>query len=558
MDKKRNPVIAIGLDAGEPSLIEKWMSQGYLPNLSRWREKGIYGRLENFRDSNVETAWTTFGAGCSPQKTGFWAHMGFKEGTYETETRAAYDFQEFPAFYALGEEYKIAAFDVPQVRVTDKINGIQVGGWGAHSPQVPSSSLPESIFQEIVDKHGASPALHKDYAVCLDLKKTLEVEERIKAGTALRSAICQDLLQRDNWDLFITVFNEPHSGGHLFWQLSQPEHPLYEILRKKVSHDPLLAVYQEMDKAIGEILSKAPENASIVLFSAHGMKSATIDVPTFIMLPELMYRYCFPGKWALAKGDIADPVPPMLTKMKWNYWERHLWGDRYDPNPIRRFLRRETPTRLFNIIEPWIDKSNEPDLVSLWELMRRGDRVVPWNPAQWYKPLWPSMKAFALPSFAEGYIRINLKGREPQGLVDPSDYHSVCDEICEKLNALVDPRQNIPLVKYIVRPRENPLDKNHKLPDADLIVVWNEDTSTDVVDSPEYGRFGPYPPYRGGSHREQGFIIACNSEIEPNSSLDGGHVLDLGPTILSLMGAPIPDYLEGKPLPLVSNKSVAV
>ncbi|MEQ9359212.1 alkaline phosphatase family protein [Coleofasciculus chthonoplastes] len=556
MVEGKNPVIAIGLDAAEPSLLEKWMAQGYLENISRLRQQGIYGRLENFRDSNVETAWTTFATGNPPQKTGFWAHMGLREGTYEFETRAAYNFKEYPAFYALGEEYRVAAFDVPQVRLTDQINGVQVAAWGAHSPQVETGSLPESLYQELVDKHGASPALHNDYAVCLDLKQAFQVEERLKTGIERRSAICQDLLERENWDLFLTVFNDPHSGGHLFWHLSQADHPLYESLRSRVSHDPLLAVYQEMDRAIGEILTKAPDDAYIVLFSAHGTGAATIDLPSFIFLAEFLYRFNFPGKWALGYGEVSDPVPPLITKMKWNWWERHVWGTKYDANPLRRFLRRETPSRLFKLIEPFLDKTEAGDLASPFQLVRQGERVVPWNPAQWYKPLWSSMKAFALPSFAEGYIRINLQGREPQGIVPPSEYHALCDELCEKLYALKDARKGIPMVKRIVRTRNDPNERDPKLPDADLIVVWQEEYPTDVMDSPEYGRFGPLPPYRGGSHRPEGFIMALGLGIEAGSSLSEGHVMDLGPTILELMGAQIPKRLQGKPLPLVRSEGV--
>lgn len=556
METVKNPVIAIGLDAAEPSLLEKWMSQGYLKTLSHLRQQGIYGRLQNFRDSNVETAWTTFATGFSPQKTGLWAHMGLREGTYNFETRAAYDFQEYPPFYALGEDYRVATFDVPQVRLTDKINGLQVAAWGAHSPQVETGSLPESLFQELIDKHGASPALHKDYAVCLDLKSTLKVAERLHTGIARRSATCQDLLTRETWDLFLTVFNDSHSGGHLFWQLSQPDHPLYEALRQCVSHDPLLEIYQAMDKAIGEILTKAPDNADVVIFSAHGMGPATIDLPSFVFLPEFLYRFSFPGKWGLGYGKTSDPLPPPFTKMKGNWWERHLWGTKYDPNPIRRFLRRETPSRLFKVIEPLLDSTQESDLISPFQLARQGEQVVPWNPAQWYKLMWPSMKAFALPSFAEGYIRINLQGREPQGIVAPSDYHALCDELCQKLYALKDARKGIPMVKRIVRTRQDPNQRDPKLPDADLIVVWQEDYATDVMDSPDYGRFGPLPPYRAGSHRPEGFILACGSGIEPGSSLSAGHVLDLAPTFLTLMGAPIPEYLEGKPLPLRMSQPV--
>jgi len=87
-------------------------------------------------------------------------------------------------------------------------------------------------------------------------------------------------------------------------------------------------------------------------------------------------------------------------------------------------------------------------------------------------------------------------------------------------------------------------------------VVWQEEYPTDVMDSPEYGRFGPLPPYRGGSHRPEGFIMALGSGIEAGSSLSEGHVMDLGPTILDLMGAPIPERLQGKPLPLARSEAV--
>ena len=37
------------------------------------------------------------------------------------------------------------------------------------------------------------------------------------------------------------------------------------------------------------------------------------------------------------------------------------------------------------------------------------------------------------------------------------------------------------------------------------------------MDSAEYGRFSPLPPYRGGSHRPEGFIVELGSGIEAGS-----------------------------------------
>ena len=549
----RNPVIAIGLDAAEPSVLEKWMAQGHLKNLRQLRDKGVYGRLKNFTAFSAETPWTTFLTGCAPKTTGYWSPLKFREGTYNVETLAAYAFEEYPPFYALGDGYRVAIFDMPQIRPSSKVNGIQVGAWGAHSPQVASTSLPESLLPELIAKHGEHPGLHKDYAVCLDLKGTMRLQSILETGIARRSAICQDLLQREPWDLFLTVFGEAHAAGHNFWQLSQPEHPLYEALSHQVSGDPMLETFEAMDRAIGEIIAKAPENARIVVFSAHGMGANTMDLPSTTFLPEFLYRLSFPGKYGLLHSDMDAPLPPPITKMDWNYWERHIWGTKSDSNPLRKFLRRSLPTRVYRTVERWVESSKQPDLISPIRLRQQTD-VVPFEPAAWYAPLWPHMKAFALPSFSEGYVRINLQGREPHGIVPPSEYDAVCEDIIQKLRALKDSRKGIPMAAEIIRTRQSADDRNPRHPDADIVIVWQEEFATDVVESPDVGRIGPVPHYRSGSHRPEGFILATGPDIPERAEIPTGHALDLAPTILNMMEAPIPEHLEGKALPIVQAK----
>ena len=58
------------------------------------------------------------------------------------------------------------------------------------------------------------------------------------------------------------------------------------------------------------------------------------------------------------------------------------------------------------------------------------------QPPMWYLPAWPTMRAFALPSFSEGYVRINVKGRDAAGIVEPADYDRVYDEISAELYKL--------------------------------------------------------------------------------------------------------------------------
>jgi predicted AlkP superfamily phosphohydrolase/phosphomutase len=168
------------------------------------------------------------------------------------------------------------------------------------------------------------------------------------------------------------------------------------------------------------------------------------------------------------------------------------------------------------------------------------------QPPMWYRPSWPQMKAFALPSYSEGYVRINLRGREAAGIVAPEDYGRVCDEIEGLLGRVRDARTGQPMVANIMRSRTSAVDTDPNLPDADLLVQWTA-RPVDVVDTP-CGRIGPLPFQRSGSHGERGFVLAKGPGIPPASAGEEGHALDLAPTILSLLGATIPAYMEGRPL----------
>ncbi|MFB2938283.1 alkaline phosphatase family protein [Aerosakkonemataceae cyanobacterium BLCC-F154] len=544
----KRPVIAIGLDAADPVLLENWMSQGHLENLRRLREQGAYTHLNTFDYYRAETPWTTFLTGCSPEQTGYWAPLKLREGTYKVEEVNAYDFQEFSPFYALGEDFRVAVFDMPQSALAENVNGLQVLAWGAHSALTPSHSQPAELLDDLIKKYGEHPAFNQDNANCLDLAGLAELQKKLEIGIARRSAICQDLLQQENWDLFLTIFGETHSAGHYFWHLSQPEHPLYDVLNAKSGPDRLLETFVAVDKAIGEILSKAPKDATVLVFAAHGMGTNVMDLPSMFFLPELVYRHSFPGKYGIAKGDLnTTPGEAIADAKTKKCWLRAMWNLKYETNPLKMFLRKNLPLKVFHQLEMLFGGRPTPDLISPFELQEQGDPIY-FQPALWYQPFWSQMKAFAIPSYSEGYIRINLQGREPNGIVTLDEYDAVCDELTQMLYQLKDARTGQPMVQKIIRTRQDASDRNPKLPDADLVVIWQEENATDVVDSPEFGRIGPVPHNRTGSHRARGFFLAKSPDITPGSELPVGHALDLAPTILELMGARIPEYYQGKPM----------
>lgn len=545
-------MLAIGLDSAEPTVLEEYVRKGYMPTLARLRRQGAYGRLDNFDLFSAETPWTTFVTGCAPRTLGYWSPLRFSPERYRMETRAAYEYKDVPPFFALGEDYRVAVFDVPQVRVVPNVAGLQVGAWGAHSPQVPSASSPPELYDQLVNEYGKHPGLHDDYAECLDMSAVERLRKILPIGIRRRADICVDLLRREPWDLFLTVFGEPHTIGHNMWQVSSPDHPLYKDLAPRVEGNPMREIYETIDFSIARMVEAAGDDVRVVVFSGHGMGPNTMDLPSIAFLPEFMYRFCFPGKRAIGSHSSNGPLPPPTLKCLRDSWIWEVWSQIDEDNALRRLLRQNAPWGLLKHLEPHLGPKGgaHDELASPFALMDQGVREVPFQPASWFMPLWPQMKAFALPSFSEGYIRINVKGREPNGIVEPEDFGKTVDEIVAALGQLKDARTGVPMVRKIERMRTDPLHADPTLPDADIVVGWQEEYATDTVESPLVGRIGPLPHFRAGSHRSQGFIVATGPGIPAGVTLPQGHALDMAPTLLSLMGAPIPQHLEGRPLPI--------
>src|SRR6185369_6578022 len=118
-------VVALGMDAADPALVESWMAAGQLPNLRRLRLAGVYTQLENFPSYKIETSWTTFVTGCSPHQTGFWTPIKYWPETYRVQEQCPeFDFTKFAPFYALGDACRVVVFDIPQSRLSQGMNGL--------------------------------------------------------------------------------------------------------------------------------------------------------------------------------------------------------------------------------------------------------------------------------------------------------------------------------------------------------------------------------------------------------------------------------------------------
>ncbi len=170
-------------------------------------------------------------------------------------------------------------------------------------------------------------------------------------------------------------------------------------------------------------------------------------------------------------------------------------------------------------------------------------------PATWYRDAWASMPAFALPSYYDGRVRVNLVGRESRGVVPLEQYEVILDEIEVLIRSCRDPATGESVVASVERIAAgrgvDPRDLGPS--DADLVVVWNGPLG---FDHPELGLIGPLPFKRTGGHSApHGSVVVAGPGSAP---LDLGVVsaFDVVPTFFSLLGEEVPEGLSGTPMAL--------
>ena len=204
-------VAAIGLDAMECTLVEALIADGSLPNLGAIRERAVRCHLRNTREYRSELPYTQLLTGKGGAANRYWTTVSFDPTNYDVATVGALD---APPFYALGPGTKVIQFDVPHSVLADDVDGIQVTGWGCHSPQYPRAARPAGMLRQIDAHFGAHPAWGNDSEPGWYEPDYIEaLTEALKVGAHRRVDVVNWLQQRlPDWDLLFTVMSEPHSA----------------------------------------------------------------------------------------------------------------------------------------------------------------------------------------------------------------------------------------------------------------------------------------------------------------------------------------------------------
>lgn len=285
-------------------------------------------------------------------------------------------------------------------------------------------------------------------------------------------------------DFLMVHFLATDIAQHALWRHLDPAHPW---------HDPKLAsryghavrdLFVRIDSAIGQLLALLPAGTTAIVMSDHGFG----PVHRVVNLNNLF----------IAAGLMA-----------------------LKPEPGVRLRRRVAGRRRLGKVA--------------WRLRRRG-KLLDFADVDWSRTMAYSMGHL-------GQVYVNLQGREPLGLVAPRDYEAALARVTAALRTLRFPDSGRPMPVEVI-PGEGAPECG-----PDLHVILDEHRAVaypmfvadgQIVTEQRHGN--------SGDHRLHGVLIAAGPGIRAGQALHDAEIVDLAPTILSLMGVAIPPGMDGRPL----------
>jgi len=342
----------------------------------------------------------------------------------------------------------------------------------------------------------------------------VQLARDLVAGVALRADVATHLLEREDWDLAVVGFIEVHCVGHQFWSFTSSEHPVQVDDPPAEVVDAIRDVYTATDVAIGRLLEHTRPDTSIVLLASHGYGPFVEGAQ---LLPEVLVR--------LGLRPPPSPLAALPSRL---------------PDGVRRGLRRVVPASLRNRRNARAGFLPSLDLSS------------------------PANRAAVLKNNRCGAIRLNLRGREPEGRVEPGvEADALLDEIRTELEALVDPISGEPIVRRVATADELFGSDHH--PDVpDLMITFRNDLGpleacvgprVGTVEVPWFPRERrpdgwPVDLRRTGDHLPPAKVWVSGPTVSPPRGTGAGRAVDVAPTVLALLGVTVPPTIEGTPLPL--------
>ncbi|GAB7020435.1 alkaline phosphatase family protein [Halostagnicola bangensis] len=501
--------LLIGIDAGCIPVFERLSEKDLIPTIDRLCSDGIRAPLESQIPPWTPSAWPSIYTGVNPGQHGVVGFVGYDGYDYHVSSNE--DVHEHPIWDLLDRHGRSSVVvNAPVTHPPDEFDGAVIPGFlGPEDPPCHPDGLLDEVRDEIGD-YRVYPSYTRD-------DETISEDEKI--GEYLNLVEMRGKAFRYLADEF-----DPDFG---FLQFQKTDTVFHEFAGDEPKVD---AVYEATDDQIAKTL-EACDPDRVFLVSDHGM--GPYDGYEF-RINEFLRDEGYIETTTGGKGM------PSWTPMR----RRLREGEEVETWEPGATARAASVAAQFGVTASRVREALER--VGLAEIAIK------------YAPGGVSRTANEQVDFAESKayvrartelgVRINLEGREPEGVVSPEAYKDVREDLIRTLEGIETPDGDP--VFETVEPREEYFHGDFVEHTVDIVTIPADFEHALSEQLGGEGYFGPAEPW---NHKIDGIFAAAGKGIDEEASVDRAHLYDVAPTVLAAMSVPYSDRMDGDIVPVVDS-----
>jgi predicted AlkP superfamily phosphohydrolase/phosphomutase len=503
-----NKLLVIGLDGASFNVLDPLIESGHLPNIAKLIAGGSRANLETTFPPITAVAWSSFMTGKNPGKHGIFEFVR-RDHRSHREMAVNASFRRGLAIWDLLSDAgkQVIVHNFPCTYPPHAVNGLMIADF--MTPRgCRDFTNPESLLDELEQKFG-NYRLHLSQTYAEG--NVDAVLDELFDELEYKTKVTEYLMTQYPWDAFFQYFWGTDRIQHELWHIIDDQHPRHDTSEAAAYRDRVYGYFNRVDEIIGRLIELAGQDSLVLIASDHGFGPA--------------HKYCSLNMWLLQEGflKLKSDVATRAKKLMFSL----------GLTPELAFkLTRKVP-RTFR---PARGVSSQPGASKLL-----GKFFLSFNDVDWNRSV-----AFSKGNY--GQIYINLKDREPHGIVTNEQYEGVRNNIIERLRALTDKSTGAAWVGKVFRREEiysGPLvdqapDIAFLPADMSYLPLGNADFTSNkfMVDA-----FGI-----SGCHRMDGVMIARANGIERGLKLEAARIYDIMPTLIYLSGEGVPEDVDGRVL----------
>ncbi len=493
-------------DSAALPLLEQMLADGRLPVLAALRQRGRWETMDAKATFLQSSTYMTLCTGVDVREHGVYSAVPWSAP--DQRPRFMYGLAHPQTIWerltARGRRSLVV--DPILAWAPRRMDGIFLGGWQFADRMVSRRvALPRAVSGRLSGRLGPPPRLDDVYgtkrvaSLCAWRDRLVQAPRRVSDAAIA-------LLGESSFDMAWLNFGAAHKAGHQLWDPSAVvAEPLADDVNRRLQAG-IPEVYEAVDAAIGRVLEVLPDPSDVIVFSPTGMAANTSRAD---LLPGMLE--------AVLSGG-ARPTTPRIGSARSPIWA------------LRSAVPIEWRDRLASLL---------PD-----------DAVADLMTRLYLRKNWRTTRAMAVPGENKGYIRVNLKGRERDGIVEPAEAETVLDTIASGLVTFRDP-DGSPSITRVERMTAMSSEGSclDRLPD--LVVHWGEHPPSRLpsVMSPKHGevvRRG-VGSGRSGNHVDDAWALLVPGTSRIRGLGRAARITDIGATACALLDADMTG-LTGAPL----------